>query len=177
MLINVAQLVTGPTGSTRSYELDVELAGGDEGARATIKGLLTLMRTDGGVLVQGNVSAKVRCECVRCLATFGKAVELSVEEEYVPIQDASKRGGIEVLKADGLLIDSQHLLDLEPTLREYAMLNVPIKPICKPDCAGLCVQCGTNLNIAPCTCGTHSPGPSDDKLSGLRALAAKYRII
>jgi len=43
-------------------------------------------------------------------------------------------------------------LDLTPLLREQAWVALPMKPLCRPDCKGLCPQCGANLNLESCTC-------------------------
>ena len=162
MLINVAQMIVGPIGSIKDLDVDVELAV-DEGVRsATIKGALSLMRTDGGILVQGNLAAVIGCTCVRCLIIFDYGFELEMEEEYVPVREASARTGRIVLETEGLLIDSQNLLDLEPALREYAVLNAPLKPLCNPACAGLCIQCGADLNRARCMCSPPLNGSSKD---------------
>ena len=162
MLINVAQMIVGPIGSVRALDVDVELTV-DEGMRpVTIKGALSLMRTDGGILVQGILTAVIGCTCVRCLTIFDYGFELEMEEEYVPVREASARTGKIVLEAEGLLIDSQNLLDLEPALREYVVLNAPLKPLCKPACAGLCIQCGADLNRARCMCSPPPNGSSKD---------------
>jgi uncharacterized protein len=50
----------------------------------------------------------------------------------------------------GLLVPEDGQIDLEPLLREYALLEFPISPICKPECKGLCPVCGENLNKADC---------------------------
>ena len=151
MLINVAQMIVGPIGSIRDLDVDVVLAVDEAVRPVTIKGSLSLMRTDGGILVQGILTAVIGCTCVRCLTIFDYGFELEIEDEYVP-----------VLEAEGLLIDSQNLLDLEPALREYAVLNAPLKPLCKPTCAGLCIQCGADLNRARCMCSPPPNGSSKD---------------
>ena len=50
----------------------------------------------------------------------------------------------------GLLVPEDGQIDLEPLLREYALLEFPISPVCKPDCKGLCPVCGENLNRTDC---------------------------
>jgi uncharacterized protein len=51
--------------------------------------------------------------------------------------------------------DDAHI-DLEPLIREYALLEVPINPLCKPDCKGLCITCGENRNEVDCGHGNNS---------------------
>jgi len=49
---------------------------------------------------------------------------------------------------------SDQTLDIDPDIREEIILDYPIKPLCKPDCHGLCPRCGKNLNEGGCSCGT-----------------------
>lgn len=56
------------------------------------------------------------------------------------------------LDAEGFAIDEYHLLDLTEALRQYTIVAVPMKPLCKADCAGICPTCGTNLNESTCDC-------------------------
>lgn len=173
MLINVAQMIAGPIGSVKDLDVDVTLAV-NEGVRpATIKGALSLMRTDGGILVQGILAAVIGCTCVRCLTSFDHGVELEIEDEYVPVRETSARTGRMVLEAEGLLIGSQNLLDLEPALREYAVLSAPLKPLCKPICAGLCIQCGADLNQAQCICSLPPNGSGKDNLDQVSFVVAR----
>ncbi len=176
MLINVAQLIVGSIGSVRDLDVDVELAVDEGVGPATIKGALSLMRTDGGILVQGTLAAVIRCTCVRCLTLFDYDVKLEIEEEYVPVHEASARMGRMLLAAEGLLINSQHLLDLQPALREHALLSAPLKPLCKPTCAGLCIQCGADLNQTRCTCSPPTDGSSKDKPDQVSFVVTKGQI-
>jgi uncharacterized protein len=50
----------------------------------------------------------------------------------------------------GLLVPEDGNIDLGPIVREYLMLEYPLKPLCKPDCQGLCTVCGENLNLGTC---------------------------
>jgi DUF177 domain-containing protein len=70
----------------------------------------------------------------------------------------------------GLLMPETGIIDLGPVLREYAVLEIPISPLCKPDCKGLCPICGNNLN--ECTCN-HADDSVDPRLAALRSLLEK----
>lgn len=50
------------------------------------------------------------------------------------------------------LDDKQVFLDITEDIREEVMLNLPVKPLCKDDCKGICVNCGKNLNHEKCIC-------------------------
>jgi uncharacterized protein len=58
-------------------------------------------------------------------------------------------------------------IDLAPMARELVMLELPVAPLCRDDCAGLCATCGANRNDTPCTCGQPV---TDDRWSALDAL-------
>ncbi len=76
---------------------------------------------------------------------------------------------------DGVELDTDDLdvfpygggvIDLEPLIREQFVLVIPFAPLCKDDCLGLCAQCGTDKNVAPCECGK----PIDPRFAALQGL-------
>ena len=81
-------------------------------------------------------------ECVRCLEPYGQLLETQFEEVY-SYKSYS-------FSESGLFVPEDGNIDLAPIVREYLMLEYPIKPLCKPDCLGLCVICGENLNLSTC---------------------------
>jgi uncharacterized protein len=89
-----------------------------------------------GVLVTADVTAQLAGECARCLEEFSSSAEVSFQELF-----AVEAGGS---GDDGYLLDGD-LLDLEPALRDAVVLDLPLSPLCSPDCAGLCSKCGVRL--------------------------------
>ncbi|NCP16799.1 DUF177 domain-containing protein, partial [bacterium] len=67
----------------------------------------------------------------------------------------------------GLILPEDGYIDLEPLMREYALLEVPISPVCKPDCKGLCPVCGEDLNLVNCG---HQAGGSESPFAALKPL-------
>ncbi|MDO8754775.1 MAG: DUF177 domain-containing protein, partial [Anaerolineales bacterium] len=67
----------------------------------------------------------------------------------------------------GLILPEDGHIDLATLLYEYALLELPISPICKPDCEGLCAECGQNLNEKDCG---HRPEQSDSPFAKLKNL-------
>lgn len=171
MHFNVAQLLTGPVGAVRELQVSGDLDWADGRQETGISGSVEIMRTDRGVLVRGGLSASVPLECVRCLDRFEEHIDVSLEEEYISAHQVSGRAERQALQAENLLIDSNNLLDLEPALKEYASLNTPLKPVCRPDCPGLCPRCGADLTLSTCLCAAAEGAEG----SGLSALLAKYR--
>lgn len=171
MQFNVAQLLAGPVGAVREFQVSGDLDWADGRNETGISGSVEIMRTDRGVLVRGSLSASVPLDCVRCLNRFEEHIDVSLEEEYISAHQAKGRVERQALQAESLLIDSNNLLDLEPALKEYASLNTPLKPVCKPDCPGLCPRCGADLTLTACACTAAERAQG----SGLSALLAKYR--
>jgi uncharacterized protein len=66
-----------------------------------------------------------------------------------------------------LLLPEDSHIDLAPLIREFALLEIPISPICKPDCKGLCPVCGENLNETDCG---HRPESNDSPFAVLKDL-------
>ena len=106
------------------------------------EGLATIGRTPQGLIVQANFSAKTSLECVRCLNEYEQSLKWNFTELYAFNQRS--------VSDSGLIIPDDAHIDLHPLIREYALLEIPIKPLCKPDCKGLCSVCGEDLNIRDC---------------------------
>lgn len=142
-------------------ESDAELAK-DLGAVSPIRGTLRLMRTSAGILVTGELSLAVRLECGRCLEPFTYEQQLVLNEEFLPTVDVDSGTPLEEpVDSEAFTIRPDHVLDLTEAIRQLAILETPIKPVCRDDCAGLCPECGANLNAGPCGCrGEHEEGPS-----------------
>ncbi len=94
-----------------------------------------------GVLVTGTAVVRLQGNCARCLD------EISSEEE-IDIQELFCYPGKETDDPEALHIEDD-LIDLEPVLRDAVVLDLPFTPLCRPDCAGLCPECGANLNRNP----------------------------
>jgi len=92
--------------------------------------------------MQANFSASVAAECVRCLCTFQQPLEASFSELYA----FSRR----TVTESGLILPEDANVDLDPLVREYLLLEIPISPLCRPDCKGLCTVCGEDLNVTRC---------------------------
>lgn len=168
MIYNVAQLLKAQVGATQIVELDNtdELNLEDESVKLAgpISGRLRMRRTNQGILVDGPVEAQVELTCSRCLEPLVLPISFELEEQFYPTIDVIT--GLSLPANDDELIfpiDQNHQLDLREALRQNLLLALPMQPICKEDCAGLCAQCGKNLNEGPCNCEP----PLDERLSVL----------
>jgi uncharacterized protein len=89
-----------------------------------------------GVLVTALVTAPLIGECARCLDEFTSSTQVRFCELFAA--QAGEPGD------DGYLLDGD-LVDIEPALRDALVLELPLSPLCRPDCAGLCSRCGIKL--------------------------------
>jgi uncharacterized protein len=116
----------------------------------------------------GRVGTTLEMACSRCLEPFTFAVDAPFDLRYQP--HAAHRGeGEREIEADDLdtAFYENDEIDLAQLMQEQIYLTLPMKPLCRDDCQGLCPQCGTNLNKGACDCTT---GWEDPRLAALRAL-------
>ena len=155
MQINIAQLLKESTGATREIDLDGPLPGTDGESLGTVRGGVKLTRTDQGVWATGRVSITVSDHCSRCLKPIDFDVGVKVDDEYLPIVDVNTGRRLrheDAGDADTGSIDNHHELNLTETLREYREAGLPLAPLCKDDCKGICPQCGVDLNESTHDC-------------------------
>ncbi len=108
-----------------------------------------------GVLVTGTAHASLAGECVRCLEPITDEIEVRFQELYV-YEDHALPSDEEDDEVSTLQDD---LVDLEPVLRDAVVLALPLTPLCRPDCAGLCAECGERLDDLPADHGHSAPDP------------------
>ncbi len=132
---------------------------GDDLELRNFEGVINVGKTPQGLIVQADFSAGTTLECVRCLTEFEHELTWSFTELYA----FDKRS----ITDSGLLLPDDAHLDMALLLREYALLEIPISPLCKPDCKGLCPECGENLNERDCG---HRPTEPDSPFAKLKDL-------
>jgi len=126
---------------------------------AFLRGPLKFTRVQGGILVEGAVETQIDVECVRCLERFLLDVTLELEET-IGLPGRPRPGITYSLTPEGRF-------DIAPLLREQAWVEIPIKPLCRPDCLGLCPECGQNLNRGTCDCHLEKVDPRMALLASL----------
>ena len=161
MYYNVAQLLKEPVGSTRTYRITepIPIGGGD--THTLSRGQLSFMRTDKGIWMSAKVEVHAWITCSRCLKRLPYPLSFAMEEEYLPTVEVNTGQSLRVPeRAEGYFtIDYQHGLDLREALRQYAITNQPMKPLCCQDCLGLCLICGADLNENSCFCQERDVDP------------------
>lgn len=139
MRINVGFLLNTPIGTYRDIHFEnPEIVLKPDLKLTDFSGVTRVGRTPQGILVQGSFQGDAPAECVRCLTDFDQRLETKFDELYA----FDKRSTTE----SGLILSEDANIDLEPLVREYLLIEMPISPLCKSDCRGLCPICGENLN-------------------------------
>ena len=134
-LINVTQLLKEPVGSSQSHDISGTI--GDE-VEGFVEGKVKVIHISRGVLVQCKLTAEVKLICSRCLATFLCPISFTAEEEFLPISDVSgDLAPSSPEQSEEFTIDNKNILDLSELIRQYILLNLPMKPLCRPDCPGM----------------------------------------
>lgn len=168
MQINLVQLLKAPVGTRRKFEVESVVDIDGRGVGSVVLGGGSLIRTDRGILVSGVLHTEVKVACSRCLMVFSYPLTLNIEEEYFPTVDAFSGTATPVPDEPGsFTINEQHVLDLTEAVRQYAILALPMKPLCRRECAGICAGCGHNLNLGLCDCLTPQVDPRWAALGGL----------
>ena len=188
--VSVAQVASRPG---QSKEIDAtfpapsgigdEIVGVDEGADVSVVGSFDSIVD--GLILNARISAPVHAECTRCLKPIDEdwPVDVTVFFPYESGQDkANGKGGkskkddeIDIIAGEDEAEDTYPLLDggawadLEALLRDTLVEELPLQPLCKPDCKGLCSQCGIDLNENP----DHQHDMTDIRFAALEGLKAK----
>jgi uncharacterized protein len=166
MQINVSQLLKESTGAKRNYQV-ADIVDGANSA-GMVEGEVRLLRTNRGILAGGTLNTEVEVTCSRCLSLFRCPIALNIEEEYFPTTDVVSGAPLSLPEESSYFtIDEHHVLDLSEAIRQYALLAIPMKPLCREDCAGLCSHCGHNLNLGSCHCLSQATDPRWFKLTKL----------
>jgi uncharacterized protein len=142
---DVSSLIKAQPGTTLTLDLDVGPERLIDLEVQFLRGTIRVTRVQGGVLVQGTLESQLSQECVRCLELFKLPIALELEETF-RLPGASRQVDTPYAVSEG------GWLDLTPLLREQSWLAIPMKPLCNPNCKGLCPQCGVNLNLESCAC-------------------------
>lgn len=130
---------------------------------------LLLQSASEGVLVTGTVSAPATGECGRCLGPVETVVTADVMELYAyPASLTEQTSDEDEVYRVGVTRDGNDAVDVEPVLRDAIVLALPLTPLCRPDCEGLCVDCGEPLADLPADHSHELLDPRFARLAELR---------
>jgi len=158
--LNVGFIIHEEVGSAHEFPFEFDhIKIADDIELSHFNGAAQIGRTPQGLLITGKFTGEIMLECARCLKAFSQPLLWSMTEMYAFNEKS--------VSESGLIVPEDAQIDLQPLIREYALLEVPINPICKPDCKGLCPVCGQDLNIADCG---HRPAQDESPFSTLKNL-------
>ena len=151
-----------------------EVATGDEDYHVTapVDLRMTIYKDKDRFRLVGTVKTELELQCSRCLEPFVLPVDREFDLRYLPAGAAEPEldedEETEVEDDDvAVTFYRDEVIDLNDLLREQFYLALPMKPLCKDDCQGICPQCGTNRNIAACDCNPQWEVP---RMAGLKTL-------
>jgi uncharacterized protein len=166
LTVNVAELLRRP-GTRRDFratataaDLKVVDSGVADGTPIDVDVVLESLAD--GIVVTGSVGTCWTGACRRCLEPVDGPLQVNVRELY---QHDPK-------DAEAFAFGGEQL-DLEPMVREAVLLELPLAPLCRPDCAGLCPECGANRNEGDCG---HRLEVSDPRWAALEELLEPGRL-
>ena len=161
--LNVGFVVAQSAGFSRDFPFDLpQINIPPDLHLSRLTGVVRATRTPQGILLQVTFQALIDLECVRCLTGFQQTLNIDFTELYAFSQ--------RYMTDSGLIMPETGIIDLAPVLRDYILLEIPISPLCRPDCKGLCPICGNNLNESTCH---HEEESGDPRLASLKALLDK----
>jgi len=158
--LNVGFIIHEEVGYTAEFPFEFDkIRIGDDPVLLDFTGLVDIGRTPQGLVVTGHFSGRTSLECARCLKAFDQRLNWDMTELYAFNEKS--------VSDSGLIVPEDAQIDLEPLIRDYALLEIPISPLCRPDCKGLCPVCGQDLNIRDCG---HRPQEDESPFSSLKKL-------
>ena len=140
--LNIGYFYNKPIGTSRDVPVGADQLTIDDLTVKNLESTVRISRTREGLLLQVKGEAEIETSCVGCLVEFFLPVRFEFEELY---QFPSR-----YREETDLVLPDDGYIDLSELYREYLILAMPIRRLCKPDCKGLCAICGANLNESIC---------------------------
>jgi uncharacterized protein len=134
-----------------------------------IAGFVTLVMDGNDVFLTGNVRGKLHLQCSRCLKDFALEPELNINLVLTRQPEApEEEHEMQIAEGDEIRIEGAEI-DLGKIIAQELLLNVPMKPLCREDCPGLCPGCGSPKGSDECTC------PEEERVDPRWAALAKLK--
>ncbi len=161
--INVGFIIGGQIGVVRDFRFGYETIHLSSDLHLQqLDGLASVSRNPQGLLIQARFQAQTEATCSRCLAPFPLALQWDFIETYVFPQKRKSE--------EELLVPMDGYIDLGGHVHDYALLAMPSRPLCRPDCKGLCPVCGVNRNHQSCQHQATSHTPTNSPFAALKDL-------
>ncbi|HDH11427.1 MAG TPA: DUF177 domain-containing protein [Nitrospirae bacterium] len=105
------------------------------------------------ILIEGSLKMSLSLECSRCLKEYSFPLDLAFRDEYNPVEEFENEDEQELTGRElDISSYSNDEIDISELIKEQVLLNVPMKPLCRSDCQGICPGCGKHLNEGSCEC-------------------------
>ncbi len=141
-----------------------------------IEVIISIQRFGDRVLIEGKADSKLSLTCSRCLKMFSSPVNFSFETEFIPVKEIEMNVEHELSNEE---LDVSYYrddeIDIEDLINGHVLLAAPMKPLCRPDCRGICKICGVNLNETVCDCVTEKIDPRLAPLEKIKDKMIKER--
>ena len=132
----------------------------DNAQPVTAQFSIFVFRINKKVFVEGAVRMSVTLPCSRCLKEYAWPLDTAFREEYNPVEEFEQSDTQELTEQDlDLSFYRNDELDIAELIKEQVLLSIPMKTLCRPDCKGLCTQCGKDFNEGPCGCRAEKTDP------------------
>jgi uncharacterized protein len=159
---NFGYLLEAGSGTRSQIEIDYPRIELEDILLEPLQGNFEVVRTSEGILLRGTFNSSLKTTCSRCLDEYTQPLTAEVSDIfYYPAY---------VAPPGGLVVHDDGNADLGPLVREVSLLALPMKPLCREDCLGLCLECGQNLNLGSCDCVKDDIDP---RLAALQQLLTK----
>jgi uncharacterized protein len=157
---NFGFLLEADLGTSREYELNYpEVHLEEDIVLSPLHGKFTAIKNSRGIYITGELTSLMETECARCLETVELPITIELDDLFYYPPNTAPPGEFAV--------GEDCFIDLAPLVRQVSDLAIPMQPFCKPDCKGLCINCGQNLNEADCGCVDEDIDP---RLAALKSL-------
>lgn len=169
---NVSSLSQEDVGAVREHQVDARLLIGDEPSHGHIQGDVGMLRTIDGILVTAELIGTQDEQCSLCLKEIKVPLQLKIQEEFFASVNPDSEAELPPPDdPDAFRISLTQILDIEETVRQSWLSALPMQPLCKPDCSGLCSECGQDLNQGSCSCAP----ALDERWGALQELAREMK--
>lgn len=157
MKVNIAQ-VRRMERETVHYDLDEDFPGFEFGGEditfaKPVHVQLEVTNTGKTLLVKGLIKTEMNISCGRCLGKFVYAADIPYEDEWVAAGQATNE------QMETSLLYDKDEVEIQERIFEQIVLALPMKNLCSPECRGLCLVCGQNLNLDQCSCDNTQVDP------------------